>query len=433
MTKHQLAREFIKFLKHSTTPYHAVEAIAAKLMEHGFKEVKEKEAWKVNKNDSFFVIREDSSIVAVRTAGLDQAENGFRIIGAHTDSPSLKVKSVPEKRYRGYLSLGVEVYGSALLQTWFDRDLSIAGRVSFLDGKNRLCSTLIDFRKPVGVVPNLAIHLTSKSGENQTVNRQTELPPLIMLARKKKDAELHFHEILSSEIERDSANRKVKEILDFDLFFYDTQPASFIGLNKEFITGQRLDNLLSCFAGMQALLESEPSQPTVLVCNDHEEVGSNSATGAGGTLVKSVLERLCREREEFRRALSQSFLVSVDNAHGVHPNYPSKHDENHGPVLNGGPVIKLNANQRYATTSRSSAFFKYVCRKAEVPVQSFIMRSDMPCGSTIGPITSTNLGVSTLDIGAPTFAMHSIRETCGSSDIWYLYKALREMCVTRLE
>jgi len=212
--------------------------------------------------------------------------------------------------------------------------------------------------------------------------------------------------------------------MDYDLFFYDCQPPAITGLNEDFIASARLDNLLSCYTGMQALLESNGEVTSLLICNDHEEVGSTSASGANGPMLKSFLERLYPDTEERARILSQSLLISTDNAHGVHPNYSDKHDNNHGPVINEGPVIKINANQRYATDSVTSSLFRHLCEKEGVSVQSFVTRTDMGCGSTIGPITAANIGVQTLDVGVPTFAMHSIRELAGVDDAHNLFKVL---------
>ncbi|PYA95854.1 M18 family aminopeptidase, partial [Pseudomonas aeruginosa] len=213
-------------------------------------------------------------------------------------------------------------------------------------------------------------------------------------------------------------------VLDYELSFYDTQSAAVVGLNDEFIAGARLDNLLSCHAGLEALLNAEGDENCILVCTDHEEVGSCSHCGADGPFLEQVLRRLLPEGDAFSRAIQRSLLVSADNAHGVHPNYADKHDANHGPALNGGPVIKINSNQRYATNSETAGFFRHLCQDSEVPVQSFVTRSDMGCGSTIGPITASQVGVRTVDIGLPTFAMHSIRELAGSHDLAHLVKVL---------
>lgn len=317
-------------------------------------------------------------------------------------------------------ALGVEVYGGALLAPWFDRDLSLAGRVTFRrDGKVE--SQLIDFKLPIAIIPNLAIHLNREANQGWAINAQTELPPI--LAQFAGDERVDFRAVLTEQLAREHGlNADV--VLDYELSFYDTQSAAVIGLNGDFIAGARLDNLLSCYAGLQALLTSDSEETCVLVCNDHEEVGSCSACGADGPMLEQTLRRLLPEGDEFVRTIQKSLLVSADNAHGVHPNYAEKHDANHGPKLNAGPVIKVNSNQRYATNSETAGFFRHLCMAQEVPVQSFVVRSDMGCGSTIGPITASHLGVRTVDIGLPTFAMHSIRELCGSHDLAHLVKVL---------
>src|SRR5690606_3507835 len=309
----------------------------------------------------------------------------------------------------GFLQLGVEVYGGALLAPWFDRDLSIAGRVTFrLDG--RVESRLVDFREPIAVIPNLAIHLNREANQGWAINAQTELPPI--LAQIAGIEPYDFRALLAEQLSREH-DLTADIILDFELSLYDTQPAAVVGLHGDFIAGARLDNLLSCYAGLQALLAADDEQHCVLVCTDHEEVGSTSCCGADGPFLEQVLQRAFGGGEELVRVIQKSLLISADNAHGLHPNYPDKHDGNHGPKLNAGPVIKVNSNQRYATSSETAGFFRHLCLENEVPMQSFVTRSDMGCGSTIGPITASRLGVPTVDIGLPTFAMHSIRELAG--------------------
>jgi len=426
MTKQQLIKRIRQFISESPTQFHVVESMVKVLKENGFSELEEKNSWKLKKGNKYFIIR-GASIIAFVMGKNSLPENGYRIVGAHTDSPGLKIKPCPEKYFKDYLSLGVETYGGPILSSWFDRDLSIAGRVNFIDKKKHLHELLVDFKKPVAIIPNLAIHLNQPRDSKKNINKQTELPPLIMqISSDASRKKITFKDILIKELKKSHIDLKGGTILDFDLWLYDTQPAALVGLQQEFLVGARIDNLLSCFTGLMALLESGQQNTSVLVCNDHEEVGSASNTGSAGPFLKHVLERICKNREDFLRTISQSILISNDNAHGVHPNYAAKHDENHGPLLNHGPVIKINANQRYATNSQTGAYFRSVCNEAKVPVQDFIVRSDMACGSTIGPITATNLGVKTLDIGAPTFAMHSIRETCGVEDIVYLTKALKQ-------
>ncbi|MBM7059701.1 M18 family aminopeptidase [Pseudomonas sp. UL073] len=417
----ELNQGLIDFLKASPTPFHATASLAQRLEAAGFQHLDERETWRTEAGGRYYVTRNDSSIIAVRLGKRAPLDGGLRLVGAHTDSPCLRVKPHPELQRQGFLQLGVEVYGGTLLAPWFDRDLSLAGRVTFRrDGKVE--SQLIDFQQPIAIIPNLAIHLNREANQGWPINAQNELPPI--LAQVPAAEPYDFRALLAEQLTREHGFN-ADTVLDYELSFYDTQGAAVIGLTGDFIAGARLDNLLSCYAGLQALLHADGDETCVLVCTDHEEVGSCSACGADGPFLEQVLRRLLSEGEDsFTRTLQKSLLVSADNAHGVHPNYAEKHDGNHGPKLNAGPVIKINNNQRYATNSETAGFFRHLCLENEVPVQSFVVRSDMGCGSTIGPITASQLGVRTVDIGLPTFAMHSIRELAGSQDLAHLVKVL---------
>lgn len=405
------------FLDASPTPFHATSNLADRLTDVGFTRINESDAWQLKAGDGYFLVRNGSSILAWRQ--VDDFSGGFRMVGAHTDSPCLKVKPAPELQSKGYLQLGVEVYGGVLLNPWFDRDLSLAGRVTFLDSSDHMQSELIDFKEPIASIPSLAIHLDREVNQGRSINAQLHLPVVLGHAEEK----LVFRDLLKTKMAAWGID--VSEVLDYELCFYDTQGAALIGLEKQFIASARLDNLLSCYIGLDALINSAPGQAQMLLCTDHEEVGSQSACGAQGPMLAQWLERLLSDPETRNRALARSMLISVDNAHAVHPNYADKHDDNHGPVLNKGPVIKLNANQRYATNSETSGRFKAFAKQARVSVQAFIVRSDMACGSTIGPITAAEVGVKTVDIGVPQFAMHSIRELAGVADAVNLSKILQ--------
>ena len=423
ITEAKFNQGLLDYLTASSTPFHAVENLKNALDQAGFHALNEAQAWDLKAGGKYYVTRNDSSIIAFTLAKKDLIENGFRMVGAHTDSPCLKVKPNPDKSQKGYFQLGVEVYGGALLNPWFDRDLSLAGRVNYETKKGQIKSSLLNFVDPIAVIPSLAIHLDREANENRTINRQNHLPPILLLT---DDKNIKFNDLLAQALKDQEKISDCKQILDYELFFYDTQPAALTGFKKEFISSARLDNLLSCYVGLQAILNAAPDCSTLLVCNDHEEVGSASASGAQGPFLKSVLERLFDTNEELTRCIHHSMMISADNAHGIHPNYSDKHDENHGPVLNKGPVIKLNANQRYATNSDTSAIFRQLCQQAGVDVQAFVVRSDMACGSTIGPITAAELGIKTIDIGVPTFAMHSIREMAGSKDAFSLFKVINK-------
>lgn len=421
-------RSLLDYLQRSPTPFHATRELADRLSHAGFETLNESQSWQLQAGGRYLVTRNDSSIIAFvlpRSGSL--ATTGLRMVGAHTDSPCLKVKPNPERVEQGYFQLGVEVYGGALLNPWFDRDLSLAGRVSYLDSNGLLQHTLIDFVDPVAVVPSLAIHLDREANQKREINPQTMLPLLLSIADPESQQQPDLRQLLLDRIQ--SQQHDAMEVLDYELFCYDTQPPAMIGLQQQFIAAARLDNLLSCYVGLQGLLHALQSddcdQGMVLICNDHEEVGSQSAAGADGPFLEQVLERIAPQVEERQRMLAQSVMISADNAHGIHPNFADKHDANHGPMLNAGPVIKINANQRYATNSVTSALFRQLAKAEEVPVQAFTVRSDMGCGSTIGPLTAAKIGVPTLDIGVPTFGMHSIRELAGSEDAFSLMKVLR--------
>ena len=396
------------------------------LLDSGFIALSEEEQWDLADGHNYFVTRNDSALIAFRHDSQSLLGEGLRLTGAHTDSPSLKVKPNPEICRQGYVQLGVEVYGGALFAPWFDRDLSIAGRVHYKSRRGELRSALIDFSDPIAVIPSLAIHLNRGVNDSRSINAQKELVPLLSQLGKEEDFD--FNELLLQQVKKQPVHRFAQEILAHELFLYDTQAATLIGLKQEFISSARLDNLLSCFLACKALINCKNTHASLLVCNDHEEVGSVSSSGAQGPFLKSVLERLGHccgdETDLLSRIVAKSSLISIDNAHGVHPNYLERHDDKHRPVLNSGPVIKLNANQRYASNSHSVALFKSICDTVKVPYQSFVMRNDMACGSTIGPITSAETGINTIDVGVPTFAMHSVRELAGSKDAYNLYKVI---------
>ena len=420
--------DLFAFLDASPTPYHAVKNQIELLSSNGFHPLSESKKWSLTPGQGYYVTRNGSSLIAFVFGQKNVLETGIRILGAHTDSPCLKVKPNAEIVSQSYLKLGVEVYGGVLLNPWFDRDLSLAGKIVYQDSHHSIKSCLLNFQKPVASIPSLAIHLDKDANKNRSINSQTDIPPILMNIDKNSsdDKKVNLKNILKKQAENQYDAIDIDEILDFELSFYDTQSASYIGLNEDFIASSRLDNLLSCYTGIQSLLHADVQGTSLLICSDHEEVGSASTTGAQGTFLKSVLERLAGSAETMTRMIDQSMMISADNAHAVHPNFADKHDANHGPIINKGPVIKVNANQRYASNCETAAVFKGLAKKAGVPVQSFVVRTDMGCGSTIGPITATEIGVKTLDIGVPTFAMHSIRELCGKKDAWYLFKILQK-------
>ena len=402
----QFNSDLMAFLDASPTPFHAVKCMSEILTKSGFTELNESDNWTLKSGDKHFISRNGSSIIAFSVGSAPLVTAGLRMTGAHTDSPCLMIKPQPEIAKKGYIQLGVEVYGGALLNPWFDRDLSIAGRLVYRNKQQQLKQTLVDFKRPVAVIPSLAIHLDRKANSDRTVNAQTDLPPLLMMSDKSES----FRTLLADEFLSDG-----EEVLDYELCLYDTQGAAMVGITNELLASARLDNLLSCFVTTQALLQANTTNTCLMVCNDHEEVGSVSAVGADGPFLEAVIARLS-EADERNSVIDKSLMISCDNAHAVHPNYPNKHDNEHGPRLNGGPVIKVNVKQRYATTSLTASLFRQLCADVDVPVQSFVSRSDAACGSTVGPITAARLGVPTLDVGIPQLAMHSCREVTGSED-----------------
>ena len=420
-------KDLLEFIDRSPTPFHAVEEMKNKLIAQGYSELKEPDVWELTSNGKYFLTRNDSSLIAFIVGTKTKDASGFKIIGAHTDSPNLKLKPNPAYDKSGYLQLGVEVYGGVLLTTWTDRDLSLAGRVIIKD-KKQPQSKLVCFDEPLLRIPQLAIHLNRDVNEKGlALNRQNHLPPIFSLAGKKGSTK----DLLEIRVAQ-KLKCKPADILNMELSLYDTQPGAIGGAEGEFIFSGRLDNLASCHAALQALTESKTKDPMtrVIAFYDHEEVGSDSAQGASSPFLKDVLERLTLKsdnpRETFFRSMANSFFISADMAHAVHPNYSEKHDAKHMPILNGGPVIKCNTNQRYATEGISSAWFEMLCKKAGVPVQKFVVRSDLGCGSTIGPITASNLGIRTVDVGNPMLSMHSIREMAGANDHLPLIKTFKE-------
>lgn len=415
MNESDFRKKLLGFLHKSPTPFHVVSCIAETLQEQDFAELKEVDKWDI-KPGKYFVRRNGSSIIAFQLGKRPLEETGLRMVGAHTDSPGLKLKPFPIIRRKGLFQLGVEVYGGALLNPWFDRDLSIAGRITKATKNGEIKSIIIDAKEPLAFIPSLAIHLDREANKNRSVNAETDIVPIISTDHQFSGLDDFFSASL----------KKGETLLNTDLFFYDTNQAKLVGAKNEFLAGARLDNQLSCFCAISALLEAEPSKSCLVVLNDHEEVGSASHVGADGSFLSDFFTRITKEPEACLRTIARSLLVSTDNAHAVHPNYPEKHEKNHSPIINKGIAIKHNANQRYATNSETAGYFKRLCIDNEIPLQEFVNRGDMSCGSTIGPITASKIGVRTLDLGVPTFGMHSIRELAGVHDSFNLGRGLKE-------
>lgn len=426
MSQQTYLNGLMQFINDSPTPFHAVTSMTSQLKVAGYNQLDMANVWRLQAGGRYFITRNDSTIVAFQLPQAGALQR-LHMVGAHTDSPCLKIKPNPEINNNGYHQLGVEVYGGALLHPWFDRDLSLAGKVVGRNNSGQIVSHYLDFKRPVACIPSLAIHLDRDANKAHSVNPQTDLP--VLLGQALGD-DFSFRDLLAQELKANG--HEVEQVIDYEMNLYDAQPPALIGLNNEFLAAARLDNLLSCYMGLTAMIESNPTQGVLLICNDHEEVGSQSAEGAQGNFLMSVLQRIYPTAEQLHQVLTASTFISVDNAHGVHPNFADKHDKQHGPKLNQGPVIKVNANQRYATNAVTSAMIKELARQIELPIQTFVVRSDMGCGSTIGPITAAQLGVRTLDLGVPTFAMHSIRELAGSADAQITHKLLKQFFKTEM-
>ncbi len=407
-------------LEASPTPYHAAQTAAQRLVDAGFAQIALTEPFP--SQPGAYVAVNGGSLVAWQSQ--DRTPESFCVVGAHTDSPNLRIRSNPDVASAGWAQVGVEVYGGALLNSWLDRDLGLAGRVSINTG-SALEQRLIDINEPILRVPQLAIHLDREIRENGLkLNPQTHMTPMWATGECESG---DFNYWLASQLDLEPT-----QVLSWDLMTYDIQPPAVVGRDQDMLASGRIDNLLSSFCATYALgaaAQNAPSETVpVLVLFDHEEVGSASATGAAGGFFSNTLERIAAasglDRVGYLGALSKSYVVSADGAHATHPNYSDKHEPNHQIMLNAGVVIKRNANQRYASDAPSEARFVMACATADVPTQIYVHRNDLPCGSTIGPITAAQLGVTTVDVGAPQLAMHSARELAGTTDVDHLTAAL---------
>ena len=401
--------DLLSFLRASPTPFHAVDQARKRLDAHGFRALDEAEPWDRLAAGSYYTTPSASNLFAFVVPEAREHRRQFRIVGAHTDSPNLRLKPHAEYTQEGYAQLGVEVYGGALLNSWLDRDLGIAGRVIVRDDRGALTGRLVLIDRPVARVPQLAIHLDREVNDKGLVlNRQDHLAPVFGLAESGATLAALVAEAAGVAPDRVAAS---------ELMLFDVVPPVLGGASGELIFSARLDNQAMCHAAVSALVQvSRPAAIAAIALFDHEEVGSGSAAGAGSAVLPRILERLAGSREDFHQACARSTCVSADMAHAVHPNYASRHEPRHRPQLNGGPVIKTNTQQRYATTAATAAMFAELCRAEQVPVQYYAHRTDLPCGSTIGPITSTLLGIATVDVGNAMLSMHSARELAGARD-----------------
>lgn len=418
------AKDLLAFIDASPTPYHAVEELARRLRDGGFTELDERESWTIAPGAKHYVVRGGGTVVAFVAGSEPPSHAGFLMLGAHTDSPNLRLKPVSDVAQNGYRQLAVELYGGVIWHTWLDRDLSLAGRVTLASGGTRL----VRFDRALCRIPNVAIHLNREvNSAGPQLNAQNHMLPLLGLAEK--DERRGLHAMLSEVLAVESP-----EIVGFDLCLFDLAPGSMGGERSELLFAPRLDNLSSCHAATCALLAAGPAGATtrVIALYDHEEVGSQSAAGAKSRFLSSVLDRVAGAyrdagRDATSRAFARSLLVSADMAHALHPNYADKHDKQHAPKLGRGPVIKVNANQSYATDGPSAAVFELACRETGSTAQRFVSRNDMPCGSTIGPISAAAMGVRTVDVGSPMLSMHSCREMAACADVEPMIRAMTHL------
>ena len=419
--------KLLTFLENSPTSFHAVENMAARLRGEGFEELKEADCWSIEAGGRYFVTRNMSSLIAFQVPSRDYT--GFQIISSHSDSPTFKIKENPEMKVEGhYVKLNVEKYGGMLCAPWFDRPLSIAGRlvVRTADG---LQTKLVNVDRDLVMIPNLAIHMNRQVNDGYAYNAQSDMLPLY-------GGEAAAGTLMKTVAQ--SAGVAEEDILGHDLYLYNRMKGSVWGAGEEFFSCGRIDDLQCAFGSLEGFLAGgNPHSVSVHAVLDNEEVGSTTKQGAASTFLLDTLKRLNaalgRTQEQYLTALASSFMVSADNAHGVHPNYADKADPTNRPYLNGGIVIKFNANQKYTTDAVSAAVFRSICEKACVPVQTFTNRSDMAGGSTLGNISNTHVALNTVDIGLPELAMHSPYETGGVLDTEYLIRAAKEFFSTGLK
>lgn len=429
MAKEQkFAKNLIDFIDESPSAFHAAKNVEVTLIKAGFKKINPEDKWELEKEGKYYTVKNNSAVIGFVIGKGEVEKDGFKLIGAHTDAPTFRIKPNPEILVeKKYLKLNTEVYGGPILNTWFDRPLSIAGRVN-VKGEELLRpkEVLIDMEKPITIIPNLAIHMNREVNKGVELNPQTQTLPLISTINDEFEKDNFLLKLIAEKLDVNP-----EDILDFELFLYGVEKGSLVGLNEEFVSVGKLDDLAMVHAGLHGLIEGKVGKATnILVCFDNEEVGSATKQGAGSPMLRTVLERIVfalgKNKEDYYRALSKSFLISADQAHALHPNYTDKQDPTNKPIINGGPAIKIAANQAYTTDSFSSSVYKGICKSIDVPVQKFVNRSDARGGSTIGPISSSQLDIASIDIGNPILGMHSIRELGGVFDHYYTYKSFKE-------
>lgn len=420
----KFAENMLDFIYESPTQFNAVAVSAEILEKNGFEKLNPKENWKLEVGKKYYTTKNSSALVAFKVNSDEIEKEGFRIIGSHTDSPGFRIKPNAEmESCVAYLKLNTEGYGGMILSTWLDRPLAMAGRV-FLRGENpfKPVEKIVNINKPVCIIPNLAIHMNRSINDGYKYNKQTDMLPLVGLINEQLEKDNYMVKLLASELEVE-----VEEIIDFDIFLYEYEKGCFTGANEEFISTGRLDNLSMYYSSVEALLDSDSkSGISIAVGFDNEEVGSATKQGADSNMLLNILERICislgKDRQQFFEAIENSFIISSDLAHAVHPNVNGMADPTNRPVMGKGPVIKVHAGQAYTSDGYSISVYKEICRECGVEYQEFVNKSDQRGGSTIGPISSTHIDIPSVDIGAPILSMHSIRELGCSEDFYNIYK-----------
>ncbi|KAF8514863.1 aspartyl aminopeptidase [Hysterangium stoloniferum] len=421
---------FLQFLNASPTPFHAVNVAVRLLEQKGFKQLREEDDWDVKEGGKYYLTRNQGSLLAFMVPPGWKSGRGLSIVATHVDSPNLKIRPTSKKTTLGYLQVGVETYGSGIWHTWLDRDLSVAGRV-VVEEAGSFASKLIKINRPILRIPNLAFHLDRTVNDTFKFNKQTEFIPILGLASSvlnsvknadafssQADQSSKHHPALLSVISKELSVPS-ENIIDLELSLYDTQAAVLGGVENEFIFSSRLDNLFSSFCAVDALVQASNDAGSNVSCIclfNHEEVGSDSSTGAAGSLLPFLIQRLSPDAAAHAQSVAKSFLISADMGHAVHPSYPDKHEENHRPRINGGIALKVNHNQKYTSDAVGLFFIRKLAERKGIKVQEFVSRNDMSCGSTVGP-TLSKIGVRTVDVGNVMLSMHSCREMAGSHDV----------------
>lgn len=425
MSKYTLAKDLINFIDGSPSVFHVVENIKDKLISSGFKKLELNEKWSIEPLGRYFLDKNGSAIIAFVVGS--EKDKGFKIISSHSDSPCFRVKPNPIMKYEKYAKINTEVYGGPIINTWLDRPLSLAGRVVLKsdDILNPVIKT-VDFKKPILIIPNVAIHLNRNINSGIELNKQVDTIPLLGIINDKLNYNNYLVETISSILDVEQ-----EDIIDFELYLYGVEEGCIMGANNEFIYAPKLDDLAMVHSSLNAIIKSKASSYTnVFACFDNEEIGSSTKQGGDSNFLLNTLERIkiglrCN-REGFLSSISDSFMISADLAHAVHPNRGEKHDPILHPVINGGPIIKVAANGSYTTDSFSSSVYESICKKINIPYQKFSNRSDERGGSTLGPISSTHIEMNTIDIGSPVLSMHSIRELSGVDDHEYITESFLE-------